>query len=52
LWGTGEDIHFGLQKDIVDHLARQCFEFWSDDVRRTCKKCGKKVEKAETVKTL
>jgi hypothetical protein len=27
-------------------------EFWSDDARRTCKKCGKKVEKAQAVKAL
>jgi hypothetical protein len=27
-------------------------EFWSDDARRTCKKCGEKVEKAQPVKAL
>jgi hypothetical protein len=25
-------------------------EFWDDDARRTCKNCGKKIEKPEPVK--
>ena len=46
-----EDIHFDC-KDIVDHFSKAMLEFWSDDARRTCKKCGKKVEKAQPVKSL
>ena len=46
-----EDIHFDC-KDIVDHFSKAMLEFWSDDARRTCKKCGKKVEKAQPVKAL
>ena len=46
-----EDIHFDC-KDIVDHFSKAMLEFWNDDARRTCKKCGKKVEKAQPVKAL
>ena len=46
-----EDIHFDC-KDIVDHFSKAMLEFWNDDARRTCKKCGKKVEKAQPVKSL
>ena len=46
-----EDINFDC-KDIVDHFSKAMLEFWSDDARRTCKKCGKKVEKAQPVKAL
>ncbi len=46
-----EDIHFDC-KDIVDHFSQAMLEFWADDARRTCKKCGKKVEKAQPVKAL
>jgi 3-hydroxyanthranilate 3,4-dioxygenase len=46
-----EDIHFDCA-DIVDHFSKAMLEFWSDDARRTCKKCGKKVEKAQPVKAL
>jgi len=46
-----EDIHFDC-KDIVDHFSKAMLEFWNDDARRTCKKCGKKVEKAQPVKGL
>src|SRR5207247_1270420 len=49
--GLVEDIHFDC-KDIVDHFSKAMLEFWSDDSRRTCKKCGKKVEKAQPVKAL
>jgi hypothetical protein len=27
-------------------------DFWNDDARRTCKKCGKKVEKPQPVQAL
>jgi hypothetical protein len=27
-------------------------DFWNDEARRTCKKCGKKVEKPQPVKSL
>jgi 3-hydroxyanthranilate 3,4-dioxygenase len=46
-----EDIDFDC-KDIVDHFSKAMLEFWSDDARRTCKKCGRKVEKAQPVKAL
>jgi 3-hydroxyanthranilate 3,4-dioxygenase len=51
LWSTGGRHHFDC-KDIVDHFSKAMLEFWSDDARRTCKKCGKKVEKAQPVKAL
>src|SRR5262249_16051466 len=46
-----EDIHFD-SKAIFDHFRKAMREFWSDDARRNCKKCGKKVEKAQPVKSL
>jgi len=46
-----EDIHFDC-KEIVDHFSKAMLEFWNDDSRRTCKNCGKKVEKAQPVKAL
>src|SRR5437588_274766 len=39
-----EDIHFDCA-DIVQHFSQAMLDFWNDDARRTCKKCGKKVEK-------
>ncbi len=38
-----EDIHFDCA-DIVQHFSQAMLDFWNDDPRRTCKKCGKKVE--------
>jgi 3-hydroxyanthranilate 3,4-dioxygenase len=38
-----EDIHFDCA-DIVEHFSQAMLDFWNDDARRTCKKCGKKVE--------
>jgi 3-hydroxyanthranilate 3,4-dioxygenase len=38
-----EDIHFDCA-DIVQHFSQAMLEFWNDDARRTCKKCGRKVE--------
>ncbi len=38
-----EDIHFDCA-DIVQHFSQAMLDFWNDDARRTCKKCGKKVE--------
>jgi 3-hydroxyanthranilate 3,4-dioxygenase len=46
-----EDIHFDCA-DIVEHFSQAMLDFWSDNARRTCKKCGKKVEKPEPVKSL
>lgn len=39
-----EDILFDC-RDIVDHFRDTMEAFWKDDARRTCRKCGKKVEK-------
>jgi 3-hydroxyanthranilate 3,4-dioxygenase len=39
-----EDIEFDC-KDIVVHFRDTMEAFWKDDARRTCKKCGKKVER-------
>ncbi len=44
-----EDIDFDCG-DIVQHFSQAMLDFWNDDARRTCKNCGKKVEKAEPVK--
>ncbi|MBA3272514.1 MAG: 3-hydroxyanthranilate 3,4-dioxygenase [Chthoniobacterales bacterium] len=44
-----EDIHFDCA-DIVQHFSQAMLDFWSDDARRTCPKCGHKVQKAEPVK--
>jgi len=46
-----EDIHFDCA-DIVEHFSQAMVDFWNDDARRTCKKCGKKVEKAQPVESL
>jgi 3-hydroxyanthranilate 3,4-dioxygenase len=46
-----EDIHFDCA-DIVEHFSQAMLDFWNDDARRTCKKCGKRVEKPEPVKAL
>jgi 3-hydroxyanthranilate 3,4-dioxygenase len=45
--GCGElvhDIEFDC-KDIVNHFKQTMEEFWQNDQKRTCQKCGKKVEK-------
>jgi 3-hydroxyanthranilate 3,4-dioxygenase len=44
-----EDIHFDCA-DIVKHFGQAMLDFWNDDARRTCKKCGKKVEQPNPVK--
>src|SRR3954471_6079724 len=44
-----EDICFDCA-DIVEHFSKAMLDFWSDDERRTCKKCGTKVPKPEPVK--
>lgn len=46
-----EDIHFDC-KDIVQHFSQAMKDFWADDTRRTCKKCGKKIDKPEPMKSL
>jgi 3-hydroxyanthranilate 3,4-dioxygenase len=38
------DIEFDC-KDIVEHFRDTMEAFWKDDARRTCRKCGKQVEK-------
>src|SRR5215471_13400233 len=40
-----EDIRFDCA-DIVEHFSKAMLDFWNDDTRRTCRKCGKKVEQA------
>ena len=45
--GCGElvhDIEFDC-KDIVEHFRDTMELFWKDDAKRTCKNCGKQVEK-------
>lgn len=32
-------------KDIVEHFSGTMEAFWKDDARRTCKKCGTRIEK-------
>jgi hypothetical protein len=44
-----EDIEFDCA-DIVEHFSQAMLDFWNDDARRTCKKCGAKVPKPEPVK--
>jgi 3-hydroxyanthranilate 3,4-dioxygenase len=44
-----EDIDFDCG-DIVEHFSQAMLDFWNDDARRTCKKCGTKVPKPEPVK--
>jgi len=46
-----EDIHFDCA-DIVQHFAQAMKDFWADEKRRTCKHCGKKVEKPEPMKAM
>jgi hypothetical protein len=46
-----EDIHFDCA-DIVEHFGQAMLDFWNDDARRTCKKCGKKIEKPQPMQTL
>ena len=43
-----EDIHFDCA-DIVQAFSQAMLDFWADDARRTCKRCGQKVQKAEPV---
>ena len=44
-----EDIDFDCG-DIVQHFSQTMLDFWNDDARRTCKKCGTKVPKPEPTK--
>src|SRR5215471_18241 len=44
-----EDIDFDCA-DIVEHFSQAMKDFWTDDARRTCKKCGHKVPTPEPVK--
>src|SRR4029434_3533380 len=44
-----EDIDFDCA-DIVELFRTEMKDFWNDDARRTCKKCGKKVPQPEPVK--
>jgi 3-hydroxyanthranilate 3,4-dioxygenase len=44
-----EDIDFDCG-DIVEHFSRAMKDFWADDSRRTCKKCGHKVPTPEPVR--
>lgn len=39
-----EDIEFAC-KDIVNHFRETMEAFWADDRRRTCRRCGARVEK-------
>lgn len=38
------DLDFDC-KDIVEHFSQAMEEFWKDDARRTCRRCGTRVEK-------
>src|SRR5262245_31158857 len=40
------DMEFDC-KDIVEHFSAAMEEFWKDDARRTCRKCGTNVEKPQ-----
>ena len=44
-----EDIHFDCA-DIVEHFSQAMLDFWNDDARRTCRKCGTKVPQPQPVK--
>ena len=46
-----DDIHFDCA-DIVEHFSQAMLDFWNDDKRRTCNKCGAKVEKPQPMKSL
>src|SRR5213078_4143422 len=35
---------------IVEHFSQAMKDFWADDARRTCKKCGHKVPQPEPMK--
>src|SRR6266481_611148 len=37
---------------VVEHFSQAMLDFWTDDARRTCKKCGAKVEKPQPMQTL
>ena len=43
-----EDIDFDCA-DIVEHFSKAMLDFWNDDARRTCKKCGTKVPQPQPV---
>jgi 3-hydroxyanthranilate 3,4-dioxygenase len=45
------DIEFDC-KDIVEHFSQTMESFWKDDANRTCKHCGKKVDKPGPMKSL
>lgn len=42
------DLEFDL-KDIVVHFKETMEAFWANDEMRTCKKCGKKVERPQPI---
>ncbi len=44
-----EDIDFDCA-DIVEHFSKAMLDFWNDDARRTCKKCGTKVPQPQPVR--
>jgi 3-hydroxyanthranilate 3,4-dioxygenase len=44
-----EDIDFDCA-DIVKAFSQAMLDFWNDDTRRTCKKCGHKVPQPEPTK--
>lgn len=44
-----EDIDFDCA-DIVQAFSQAMLDFWNDDARRTCKRCGTKVAKPEPTK--
>ncbi len=46
-----EDIDFDCA-DIVEAFSQAMLDFWSDDKRRTCQKCGVKVPKPGPVKAV
>ena len=51
----GQDLMFYKPEDIYDVQCPSCgkpVEFWKDDARRICKKCGKKVDKPGPVAAL
>lgn len=39
-----EDIEFDC-RDIVEHFRDTMEAFWADDARRTCRNCGKRIER-------
>src|SRR6266536_3099870 len=37
---------------IVEHISQAMLDFWNDDARHTCKKCGAKVQKPQPMQAL